>query len=92
MITSFTYILLDMGVLGIVLVVLLNIVVLRDALTLAHHDQKLISGLATGWTAVTLIMSISLIYTTVHQAESLAYPYWYISGVLAAERVRSSAH
>ena len=92
LITSFTYILLDMGVLGIVLVVLLNIVVLRDAQALAHHDQKLISGLATGWTAVTLIMSISLIYTTVHQAESLAYPYWYISGVLAAERVRSSAH
>jgi hypothetical protein len=94
LITSLSVFLLDIGVLGIALVVLLNLFVLRDALALAlaHEDQKLVSGLAIGWTAVTLIMLLSLSYSTIHLAESLAYPYWYLSGVLAAQRARLSAH
>jgi hypothetical protein len=91
LITSFTFFLLELGVLGTALVVLLNLFVLNDAFALAHQDRKLITGLATGWTAVTLIMLISLVYITVHQAEALAYPYWYFSGILAAQRVRSRA-
>jgi hypothetical protein len=89
LITSFTIFLLDIGMLGITLVVLLNLFVFRDALALANKDRNVISGLATGWTAVTLIMLISLVYSTIHLEEALAYPYWYFSGILAAQRVRS---
>jgi hypothetical protein len=91
LITSFTFFLLEIGVLGVALVLLLNLFVFFDAFALAHQGPKLISGLATGWTAVALIMLISLFYETIHLGESLSYFFWYFSGVLAAQRARLRA-
>jgi hypothetical protein len=86
--TSTAVFMLEIGIFGTVLVVLLNWMLLADAFAVARADGTLTGSIAIGWTGVVILMSISLTYNVVQSAESISYVYWYISGLIAARRMQ----
>jgi hypothetical protein len=86
--TSMAVFMLEIGIFGTVLVVLLNWMLLADTLAVARADGTLTGSIAIGWTGVVIIVSIALTYNVVESAESISYVYWYISGLIAARRMQ----
>jgi len=90
LITSFSYFLLEIGVLGLVLIMVLYWLVISDAIAVTRQGYSLLGGISAGWVAVAGMLCLSLLYSTVHMVESLSYLYWYFSGTVAAQRMRSA--
>lgn len=85
---SFSYILLEHGVLGIVLVLTLHWLIVRDALAVARRDQGIVGALAVGWVGVSVVMVIGLVYHTPITNLPLSYLFWLFSGLIVAHRQR----
>jgi hypothetical protein len=85
-ITGFSTFMLEMGLLGTALVFLLYWMIFRDSIYVARHDTGLRGALAVGWTGVIPIMAASTFYTNVQVFESLAFLFWFFSGVICARR------
>jgi O-antigen ligase len=86
--TAFTKLLLELGIFGVILVLCLHWQILRDAIAVARRRQGLASTLAAGWVGVTVVMTISIAYKDITGHASLSFVFWYLSGVIAAERMR----
>ena len=78
----------EIGVLGLALVLLLYWMIVRDAVAVAAHDRTIIGALALGWVGVTSVIVMATFYKNIHAFESLSYIFWYFSGVIAATRTR----
>jgi hypothetical protein len=78
--------LLEIGVVGIGMVLLLYWFVLSDSFAVMKMDTELIGSLAAGWVGVVVIMGLATFYNVIHAHVSLSYPYWYFSGMIAARR------
>jgi hypothetical protein len=89
--TSVATFMLETGVVGAVLVLLLHWLIFRDALYLMNRDQGLVGVLALGWIGTSIIMGAGLFYITLHTSESLSYMFWFFSGMIAAKRTRLAA-
>jgi hypothetical protein len=86
--TSAAAFIVEMGVLGLGLALALYYLILRDSLVVARRDESLVGALAVGWIGVTLVMVLATFYKAVHLFESLTYLYAYLSGLIAAQRMR----
>jgi hypothetical protein len=51
-------------------------------------DRGLMGAIAVGWAGITVLMTIAMPYITSHIYPSLAYLFWYMSGLVAAARMR----
>ena len=91
MLISITYFMLELGMLGSGLILLLYWLLFRDSLAVANHDQGIFGAFAVGWTGVVVLMCIAIFYNSAHLFESLSYLFWYFSGVVAARRVQLAA-
>jgi hypothetical protein len=80
--------LVEIGVLGLGLVLLLYWFIYRDALAVALQDQSIFGALALGWLGTTAVMAVGTFYKTMHYFDSLSYLFWYFSGVIAARRMQ----
>ncbi|HVW69747.1 MAG TPA: hypothetical protein VHB68_12285 [Steroidobacteraceae bacterium] len=80
--------LLEMGVGGVLLVLVFMALIFGDSLAVAREGTGLTSALAVGWAGITLVTAISLFYLTLHTTESLSYLFFYFSGLVAAARMR----
>jgi hypothetical protein len=88
LIISFTYFLLEFGVVGVTLILVLIWLVFLDTLAVVRDDkQTLFGAVAVGWAAVVAIFALNLVYDNFHEFTSLTYLYWYLSGVICARRV-----
>jgi hypothetical protein len=87
--TTFARVSLELGWLGVVLMLAMHWAIFKDCRDLSRRDTGLLSAVAAGWTAVTAVIVVSFIYTTTELFPSLTYLYWYVSGLLVAENVRS---
>lgn len=85
--TSFGLVTTELGMLGLVLVMLLHLQLFRDAKIVARANSELISALALGWCGVVVVMSVAFFYKNVILYDALSVPFWYLSGVIAAERM-----
>ncbi|HTT02845.1 MAG TPA: hypothetical protein VMG11_12245 [Steroidobacteraceae bacterium] len=86
--TSGSAFMVEIGVLGLALVLLLYWMIVRDAVAVAAHDRTIIGALALGWVGVTSVIVMATFYKNIHAFESLSYIFWYFSGVIAATRTR----
>ena len=86
--TAFTRIMLELGALGVLLVLALMLLVFRDSCFVARRVEGLAGTIAAGWAAVTIVMAVSIVYTDVIGFASLSYLFWYFSGLVAAARMR----
>ncbi len=84
LIISFSSLILEFGVLGVLLIGLLMWMVFADTLKVARSDTGFIGALAAGWTGVVVIFAIAFFYTIVHEFTSVSYLYGYFSGLICA--------
>ena len=87
LITSFTFFLLEFGVFGVTMIVVLFWLVFTDALAVARIDDSLAGGVAVGWTGVVALVALGMVYTIFHEFTSVNYLAWYFSGVICARRL-----
>jgi hypothetical protein len=86
MVTAGSAFLLELGVIGIAMVLLLYWLVLSDAFTVMKADTGITGSIAAGWVGVVCIMGLATFYNVIHAHVSLGYPYWYFAGMIAARR------
>jgi hypothetical protein len=87
LIISFTFFLLEFGVLGVTLMGVLFWMVFSDTLAVRRQDDTTLGVLAAGWTGVVAIFAVDTIYTIFHEFASVTYLYWYFSGLICARCV-----
>jgi hypothetical protein len=81
---SFTYFVLEFGVLGVVLIGALFWMVFWDSVKVARSDDSLTAGIASGFAGVVCVFLISTIYNNFHLFTSVTFLYWYFAGVICA--------
>src|SRR5262249_13522050 len=86
--TAASQFLVEIGVVGLLLVLLLYWLIFRDSLAVAREDPSLIGSLALGWVGITAVITVATFYKNIVGFESLSYLFWYISGLIAARRTR----
>jgi hypothetical protein len=88
LIISFTYFLLEFGVFGVALILVLIWLILWDTLAVVRKDRETLFGaLALGWVPVVVMFAMNLFYDPFHEFTSITYLYWYFSGAICARRV-----
>ena len=86
--TSGAAFLIETGVLGLALALVLEWLIFRDAIFVARHDTSIFGALALGWLGITVVMVIATFYKSLHYFESISYLFWYFAGIIAAQRTR----
>jgi hypothetical protein len=79
---------LEIGVLGLGLVLVLYVLIFRDARVVAETDDRIWGVLGAGWAGVTAVIVVATFYKNITGSEAISYLFWYFSGVIAAHRVR----
>jgi hypothetical protein len=88
--TTLTVLLLELGVLGLALVLFLHWLIFLDSLAIARRDPGILGAVAMGWTGVTAVLIIGFPYVGIVTFPAMSYLFWYFSGLLAAARMRSA--
>ena len=86
--STFANLLLEFGVLGLGLVLLLHLFIFADSLAVARQDRGLPGALAIGWTGTTAVIVLCFPYTELITMPVTSFLYWYFSGIVAASRMR----
>jgi hypothetical protein len=86
---SYSRFILELGLVGVLLILAVYAMVFGDARRLAATDRSLFGMLAAGWTGFTIVMVLGSLYTKVEVFSSLNFLYWYFSGVIVAARMRA---
>ncbi len=85
---SMVSIMLELGLAGLALVLLLYWLIWRDTLQVAKSDPGIMGTLAIGWTGVVLVMALGIAYHSPHESRAMSVLFWYFSGLVAAHRMR----
>ena len=88
MTTTFAVIVSELGALGLCLVLALYWKIFSDCRAVAGAANPLMGGIALGWAGVTGVMLVSIAYKNLIPSAALSFLFWYLSGVVAAERQR----
>lgn len=80
--------LLEIGVLGLALVLAIYYLIFRDARAVADADDGIAGVLAAGWAGVTVVIALATFYNNPTSSEAISYLFWYFSGLVAAHRIR----
>jgi hypothetical protein len=88
--TSMATFMLEIGVFGTILILLLQWFIFRDAIYVMRADQGLVGIIGLGWIGASIIVSACNFYITLHTSEALSYMFWFFSGLIVAKRTRLS--
>jgi len=89
--TSIILFLLEIGVAGLLLAWLVLYLIFADSQALRQRDDAFWGGLAAGWCGVVAVVLASAFYAELLQSPGISYPFWYLSGLIAARRLRLAA-
>jgi len=79
----------ELGLVGVVLVVFLNVFIFRDALNLGKNStNELYSTIGYGWGSIVAVIFIGLFYSRIIDMDAVSYVYWYFSGLVVSLSVR----
>lgn len=78
--------LIELGMIGTLLVVVLYWLVFTDAIAVMKADTEKTGAIAAGWVGVVAVMGIAEFYNVTHGFASLSYLYWYFAGIVVARR------
>lgn len=88
-VTTFGRLVLEIGLLGTCCIFVLMWLVFRDSYVLARSRSDAAGAFAAGWAGVTAVITACVLYTDLVPLTALAFLFWYFSGFVAAERMRS---
>lgn len=86
--TAVSVFILEIGFLGLAIVLAINYLIYRDSRAVADAGVGLWSALAVGWAGAVVVMVAADFYLNTLASEMTAYLFWYFSGLIAGERVR----
>jgi len=86
--TGLSLLLWETGLIGAILVVLLQLRLLIDAFRVSRSESEL-RELASGWVFVISMFLIGLAYKVLLANDGITFPFWYFSGLVAAEARRA---
>lgn len=89
--TSAILFILEIGFAGLLMSWLVQLMVFVDARAVRERDSEFWVGLSAGWCGVVAVIAVSAFYAELLQSPGISYPFWYISGLLAARRMRLAA-
>ena len=78
--------LLELGVFGVALILLIHCMILQDALVVARQDAEIAGIIAAGWVGTSIVIICGIFYSSIHVVEIISYCYWFFSGVVATRR------
>ena len=81
----------ELGFFGCLLLYILYWQLFVDSKALARSDNSVAGAFGAGWAGAVAIMAMATLYTTVDAFVSTSFLFWYFSGFVAAQRVRSGA-
>jgi hypothetical protein len=85
---SMTYFLLELGLLGLLLVLLLHWLIFVESARLGQRGDSTVAMLALGWCGVSAVIAAGIIYSELIASLAMSYLYWYFSGVIVAAGMR----
>jgi len=88
LITGFTRIALELGFLGVLLVIVFFWAVYKDARYVARMNSELKGTVAAGLIGATAVIWLGMFYNDVTITPSVSYLFFYYSGLIAADRMR----
>jgi hypothetical protein len=88
--STLSALMLEVGILGLALVLLLHWLIFLDSLAVARRDPGILGAVAMGWTGVTAVLVIGFPYVGIITFPAMSYLFWYFSGLLAASRMRAA--
>jgi hypothetical protein len=91
LVTGYAHIVLELGTVGFALLLGVYWLIFSDARAVARQDAGLVGALAAGWAGITLIMLVTLFYKDLVIQTSPSFLFWYLSGLIAASRVRTAS-
>ena len=86
--TSASGFILELGISGLLIALIINLLIYRDSRAVAERDRGLIGTLAVGWSGLTAVIAVATFYTTIDGSVAISFLFWYFSGVVAAHRSR----
>ena len=87
--TLWTIVSLELGLLGFGTLLLLMWLIFQDALALARGDTGLPGALGLGWSGVVCVFVLAFFYKTLMPFTGLSFSFWYFAGLVAALRMQS---
>ena len=91
MIHAFARITLELGIVGLALVLILMWLVFVDALKVARRDDGIFGVVAAGMVGAVVIVAVSIVYKDLIGQLSMSFLFWYLAGLVAAQRMRIAA-
>ena len=88
--TTYTVLLWDLGIIGILLTLLTLAMICADARAL-QAKQGVLGGLAMGWVGVTVMLPVAFFYKDVIHPDVIGHLGMFYSGIVVAERLRALA-
>jgi hypothetical protein len=86
-VNSFSFFMLELGVLGLILIGGMYGLMFGDSVFVARYDPGLAGAVAAGWTGAVAIFFLGILYNVFYQFPSASYLFWYFAGVISARRV-----
>ena len=80
----------ELGLLGVTVYITFFVFLFRDALLL-RKSNGIFGSFALGWSAVVVIISLSLVYKNIILYNLINFMFWYFSGIVAARAFRVRA-
>ncbi len=86
--TTLVQLLVEWGLIGLMLVVLLYWLVFRDCVAVARSDRSVMGVLALGMGGAVVAMFVAITWHRPNTSIALSALFWYFSGLVAAHRMR----
>jgi hypothetical protein len=80
--------LIETGILGLSLVILLMLALWREAYIVSRQDTGLLGAVAAGWLGVIMVLIPAFFYKDVISSNGITFFFWYIAGLIAARRMQ----
>jgi hypothetical protein len=86
-VTTIAYLLWETGIIGVLLVTILLYMIFSDAKRVSKDDGY-IGMLGLGWSAVVIVVSISMFYKTLIEQNVISYLFWFFSGYMVSQNAK----
>ena len=87
---AFSRFVLELGLLGVLCILVIYALIVQDCLRVARSGRTFMSALAGGWVGVVAVVFMGMFYALIEAFPAISFLFWYISGLVAAERMRIS--
>jgi len=91
LITAASLFMLEIGMLGIALLMMLYFLIYRDSRVVAEVDRGFFGAFAVGWSGAVAVITVTTFYSGIDISLPISYFFWFYSGLVASRRMQLAA-